>query len=169
MELKFDVVPSDYEEIFENYDFSYEKVEELACNKAMAVLAKIGEPSLIIGADTVVVLSNKILGKPKDKADAINMLKQLSGEKHSVVTSICVIDSKNLEKKVISTTSYVEFEVLNDDLIKNYVDNYRPLDKAGAYGIQELPDGFVKNIEGSFENIVGLCSLALMTILKEFK
>lgn len=169
MELKFDVVPSDYEEIFENYDFNYEKVEELACNKAMAVLASTDEPSLIIGADTVVVLNNKILGKPKDKADAINMLKQLSGKKHSVVTCICVVNSLSLEKKTISTTSFVEFENLNDNLIENYVENYKPLDKAGAYGIQELPNGFVKNIEGSFENIVGLCSSALMSILNEFK
>lgn len=169
MGLKFDVVPSDYKEVFENFDFSYEKVEELACNKAKAVLAKADEPSLIIGADTVVVLNNKILCKPVNETDAVNMLKQLSGKKHSVVTSVCVINSENLEAEVASTTSYVEFEILDNDLIENYVENYKPLDKAGAYGIQELPEGFIKNIEGSFENIVGLCSSALNDLLNEFE
>lgn len=172
MGLEFEIIPSDYEEIFENFDFTYEKIEELAYNKAKSVLDIISlfpfSSSLILGADTVVVLDGKILGKPEDEAKAVSMLKQLSDKRHSVVTSVCIIDSENLKKKMLSTTSFVEFKILDNDLIRNYVENYKPLDKAGSYGIQELPEGFVNNIEGSFENIIGLCSCAVREILKEF-
>lgn len=174
MGLEFEITPSDYDENFENLDFTYEKIEELAYNKAKSVLDKLSFslvhfPSfLVIGADTVVVLNNKIMGKPKDENEAMEMLKQLSGVKHSVVTSLCVIDSLSSEKKVLSETSFVEFNILSDDLIKNYVENYKPFDKAGAYGIQELPEGFINNIEGSFENIIGLCSDKIEKLLEGF-
>lgn len=174
MGLEFEVIASNYEEVFENFDFTYEKVEELAYNKAKSVLDTISispfpfPSSLILGADTVVVLDNKILGKPKAEEEAILMLKMLSGKKHSIVTSICVINSTNFDKKILSTTSFVEFKVLNEDLIKNYVEKYRPFDKAGSYGIQELPENFINYIEGSFENIIGLCPIAVSKILSEF-
>lgn len=169
MSLEFEIIAPDYEETLENFDFTYEKIEELAYNKAEAVLCKFNKPALVIGADTVVVLDNLILGKPADEEDAIEMLKQLSGKRHSIVTSICIINSITLEKKISSITSFVEFENLDNNLIENYVENFKPLDKAGSYGIQELPESFIKNIEGSFENIIGLCSLELSKILSEFK
>ncbi len=164
----FVIIPSSYEEVLENTDFTYEKIENLAFNKAKYVVDTLTEEALVIGADTVVVLDGEILGKPKDKNDAINMLQKLSGKIHSVVTSICVINSENFEQQVLSTTSHVEFEQLTIEKIKHYIENYNPLDKAGSYGVQELPDGFVKNIEGSFENIIGLCSSATLSILKKF-
>lgn len=174
MGLEFEIIPSDYDEVLETDDFTYGKVEELAYNKAKSVFEKLKihsllttHHSLILGADTVVVLNKKILGKPKDEAEAIEMLKKLSGKTHFVVTSICVIDSLNSSKRTLSTKSLVEFNVLSDELIKGYVSNYKPLDKAGSYGIQELPDGFIANVEGSFENIIGLCSEALVTLLKD--
>lgn len=170
MGLEFEVLTSDYEETLEDACFSYEKIEELACNKAKAVLDKLCSQSLdckviIIGADTVVVLDNKILGKPQDKQDAFKMLKVLSGKKHFVVTSVCAIDGKTKQEKVLSTTSYVEFEELSDNQINHYIETFKPFDKAGAYGIQELPEGFVKSVEGSFENIIGLCPSAVREIL----
>lgn len=165
MGLDFEIIPSDYEETLDNLNFSYEKIEDLAYSKAKSVQEKTDNEHLILSADTVVVLENKILGKPTDKQDAVAMLTSLSGKKHSVVTSICVI--KNGTKKVLSTTSYVEFEQLSDDLILNYIASYKPFDKAGSYGIQELPDGFVKAIEGSFYNIIGLCPNAVKEILNE--
>lgn len=170
--LCFEIIPSSYEEFLENSDFSYEKIENLAFNKANAVALDImpnsNTSALVIGADTVVVLDGQIMGKPKDEDDAIDMLKKLSGKTHSVVTSICVIDSENKHRKSLSTTSYVEFHNLSQDQIKNYVQNYKPLDKAGSYGIQELPEGYIKNVEGSFENIIGLCPLAVKEVLKSF-
>lgn len=168
MGLEFKIIPSDYEEFLDSSEFSYKKIETLAYKKAKVVADDLQEPALIIGADTVVVLNEEILGKPKDEIDAMEMLKQLSGKKHFVVTSICVIDSKTFENKTFSTTSYVEFNTLTDRLIEDYVETYKPMDKAGSYGIQELPDGFVSNIEGSFENIIGLCPLAVERVLNEF-
>lgn len=165
MGLEFEIIPSDFEENLESLDFAYEKIEELAYNKAKSVAVSIEIPALVIGADTVVILDEKILGKPKDETEACQMLQALSGNKHSVVTSICIIDSVSSEKKILSTTSFVEFNVLSDDLIKNYIKNYNPLDKAGSYGIQELPEGFIANIEGSYENIIGLCSQSLETLV----
>lgn len=170
MGLEFEVIPSGYEEIIEDNCFSYEKIEELAYYKAKNIADKLHSQSdinysLIIGADTVVVLDDKIMGKPKSKKDAFAMLKTLSGKRHFVVTSICVIEGQTKEKKQLSITSYVEFEELSDDLIRDYIEKFKPFDKAGAYGIQELPKGFVKSIEGSFENIIGLCPLAVNHLL----
>ncbi len=169
LNIEFEIIKSSYDEILENDVFSYDKIENLAYNKALAVAKTVNEPALVVGADTVVVSDNQILGKPKDRADAFNMLKKLSGKEHFVVTSICVIETPNMHTKTNSTTSYVEFENLTDDLINYYIDEFKPFDKAGSYGIQELPQGFVKHINGSFENIVGLCSKSLTDLLKQFK
>ena len=169
LNIHFEIIPSSYEESMPNHIFSYDKIENLAYNKALFVAKKIKEPALVVGADTVVVLDNNILCKPKDKTDAFYMLKSLSNRKHFVVTAICVIDTTTMRKKVSSTTSYVEFENLTDEMINNYIDTFNPLDKAGAYGIQELPSGFLKSVNGSFENIIGLCPKALQKILKTFK
>lgn len=162
--LNFETIPSGYEEVLDSFDFSYEKIEDLAFNKALDVFNKIKynssltkKYSLILSADTVVVLDNQILGKPKNKDEAFNMLKNLGGKRHMVVTSVCTINLKTTDKKMLSETSYVEFEDLTDETITSYIEKYNPFDKAGAYGIQELPDGFIKSIEGSFKNIMGLC------------
>lgn len=168
MGLEFRIIPSDYEEFLESPVFSYNKIEELAYNKAKTVVENISQPSLVISADTVVVLENQILGKPQDESEAIKMLGLLSAQRHLVVTSICVLNSQNLKKEILSTTSFVEFENLSESLIRNYVQQFKPLDKAGAYGIQELPEGFVKNVDGSFENIIGLCPKALADVLTRF-
>lgn len=168
MGLEFEVIPSDFEENLEDLAFDYGKIEDLAYNKALCVAKRLKEKVLVIGADTVVVLDEQILGKPKDYEDAKKMLENLSGKTHFVVTSICVLDSKTLNQKVSSVTSHVEFEFLSSESIENYLTEYKPYDKAGSYGIQELPTGFVKDIKGSFENIVGLCPLELEKILRDF-
>lgn len=166
--INFEIVKSNYEENLDSLEFSYSKIEELALNKALDIVKKV-ENSIILAADTVVVLDNQILCKPINEDEAIKMLSMLSGKKHSVVTSICIIDSQTLRKKLLSETSVVEFKVLGEDLIRNYVKEYKPLDKAGSYGIQELPEGFVEKVEGSFENIMGLCPAVVSKILKEFE
>lgn len=166
--IEFEVISSSYAENLESLDFTYEKIENLAFCKAKEVASKLDYSSLVIGADTVVIFEGQIFGKPKDEAEATDMLKTLSGKVHSVVTSICVIDSQTNEHKLLSTTSLVEFENLSAEQINFYVQNYKPFDKAGSYGIQELPDGFVKKVEGSMENIIGLCSSALSDVLHSF-
>lgn len=167
LKLDFEITPSSYVEPHDQTDFSYAYVEDLAYNKALDVAKNTKEEALVIGADTIVVLDNKILGKPKDKDDAYRMWKEMSGKTHFVVTSIAIINSKNLKSKIKSTTTYVTFEDLSNEQIEYYIENYKPFDKAGAYGIQELPDGYVKSFEGSFDNVIGLPSDTLLDLLKQ--
>lgn len=172
LNLDFEVIPSDYDESLESTDFEYKKIEELAYQKAKSVFDSLfpftSNHFLILSADTVVILDKKILGKPRDKEDAISMLHSLSGRKHSVVTSLCLIDTETRNKNILSTTSFVEFNILSEEQIKNYVEQYKPFDKAGSYGIQELPEGFVSSLQGSLENVIGLCPLAVQEILADF-
>lgn len=161
----FEIVPSPYVEDHTRTDFSYDFVESLALNKAKAVVPLVKEPAKIIGADTVVVLNNEILGKPDGEKGALEMLKKLSGKTHSVVTAIAVINNETGEIKQKSVTSYVTFEKLTDEQINFYVQKFKPFDKAGSYGIQEMPDGYIKSYSGSLENIIGLCPEALKEVL----
>ena len=165
--LEFEVVPSNYEEKLETDIFSYDLIEDLATQKACDVVRRVGNDEIVLGADTVVVLHNKILGKPKDKEDACRMLKELSAQTHMVVTSLCGINTKTNRAALLSTTSYVRFKELSDELINYYIEEFKPLDKAGSYGIQELPDGILDKYEGSFENIVGLDSNAVVSVLNQ--
>ena len=164
--LEFEIHPSSYEEELDSDEFSYGKIENLAYNKAVQVADEIPFDAIVIGADTVVVLNDKILTKPKDKEDAFHMIKSLSGVEHTVVTGICVIDKYKETTKVQSVTTKVTFENLTDEQINYYIDNYKPFDKAGAYGIQELPDGYVHSVNGSLENVIGLCSKAVLEMIK---
>lgn len=163
--INFEVLPSPYQEDHSVTDFSYSFVENLAYNKAKAVIPLLKEPAIVIGADTVVVLDNKILGKPKDYKEAFEMLKKLSGKSHKVVTGIAVIDTLENTEKISSVTSTVEFENLSDEQIDFYIKNYKPFDKAGSYGIQEMPEGYIKSYDGSLENIIGLCAKKVIEML----
>ncbi len=167
-DYKLEVIPSPYVENHTKTVFSYDYVENLAYNKAKAVADLIKEPALVVGADTVVVLGDEILEKPKDEKDAFSMLKKLSAQTHKVVTSIVIIDTETGNYKKNSTTSSVTFENLTDEMIKNYIKNYKPFDKAGSYGIQELPQGYVKSIDGDFENIIGISSKSFAELLSQF-
>lgn len=124
----------------------------LAARKAMAV--ERADDEIVLGADTVVVLDDKILGKPKDKEDAFNMIKSLSGRVHSVFTGVCAIgDGVSL---TFAEETKVEFFPLSDDEINDYINTNEPYDKAGAYGIQGLASKFIRGIEGDYFNVVGL-------------
>lgn len=113
------------------------------------------EDSILITADTVVIIDNKVLGKPKDETDACRMLNLLSGRTHHVVTGVCLTTK---ERQVsFSSKTDVTFRELSNTEIQHYVDKYKPLDKAGAYGIQEWIGYIgVKAINGSFFNVMGL-------------
>ena len=124
----------------------------LAARKAKAVPREKDE--VILGADTVVVLDGNILGKPKDKDDAFNMIKSLSGRVHSVFTGVCAIgDGISL---TFAEETKVEFYPLSDKEIYDYINTNEPYDKAGAYGIQGLASKFIRGIEGDYFNVVGL-------------
>ena len=165
MNLEYEVIPSAYDEKLETDDFSYDKIEDIATQKCLDVVRRTDKNSLVLAADTVVVLQNKILGKPHTKEVAYKMLKELSGATHMVVTAICAINTKTNRAVTLSTTSYVRFTEWSDEMIHHYIDKFNPLDKAGSYGIQELPDGYLDKYEGSFENIVGLCPNAVESVL----
>ena len=169
MGLEYKIIPSNYDEKLESDDFTYDKIEDLATQKCLDVVRRSDKNSLVLAADTVVVLHNKILGKPHTKENAYKMLKELSGETHMVVTSICAINTKTNRAATISTTSYVRFNEWTDDMINYYINTFAPLDKAGSYGIQELPPNYIDKFEGSFENIVGLCPEAVKAVLTKLE
>lgn len=163
--IEFEIIPSPYVEDHSRTDFSYDFIENLAYNKAKAVVPLVQEPALIIGADTIVVLDGKILGKPNGYDGAFEMLKDLSGKTHHVVTAIAVINSATGDSKIKSTTSEVTFEKLTDEQIKFYIENFKPFDKAGSYGIQEIPEGYIKSFTGDLENIIGISSKTLLSMI----
>lgn len=135
----------------------------LARKKSNAFLSGLRENELVITADTVVISDNNVLGKPADTEEAFRMLKMLSGRKHAVVTGITVA-TREIQISDTAITE-VEFAPLSDETIKEYIGRYRPMDKAGAYGIQEWIGAVaVKGIDGSFYNVMGL-PLHLLTIL----
>ncbi len=132
-----------------------EVAEFIAQNKAEAVKDWIKGEEIIITADSIVILDNKIYGKPKDKAHAVEILKALSGSVHQVITGVCILSKEG--RRSFSDVAHVHFEELTDAEIDFYIDEYQPFDKAGSYGVQEWI-GFtkVKKIEGTFANIMGL-------------
>lgn len=132
-----------------------EIAEFISQKKAQAHQRLMGENEMIITADTVVILGNEVLGKPADTADACRMLRELSGNTHKVVTGVTIVMPGRMSS--FSAVTDVEFAQLSDEDIDFYVDNYRPLDKAGAYGIQEWIGCMgVRHINGSFYNVMGL-------------
>ena len=165
--LDFEVMPSNYEEKLETNIFSYDLIEDLATQKACDVVNRVDHDKIVLGADTVVILHNKILGKPHSKEEAYQMLKSLSRQTHMVVTSLCGINTKTNRAALLSTTSYVRFKELTDTMIHDYIENFNPLDKAGSYGIQELPPNFLDKFEGSIENIIGLAPEAVIAVLEQ--
>ena len=167
LNIGFEIIPSPYVEDHSTTDFSYDYIEDLAYNKAKAVIPLVKTPSIIVAADTIVVLDGKVLGKPDGYDGAFEMLRSLSGRTHQVVTAIVVMNSETGVYKKKSTTSEVLFEKLSDEKIKYYIDNFKPFDKAGSYGIQEMPDGYIKSYSGDLENIIGMSSKTLLEMLEE--
>ena len=165
--LFFATAAPDYDENISNKSFNYELIEEIAKSKGESVAKKVNNPAVIISADTVVIYDDIVLGKPKDFDNAFKMLKLLNGKTHKVVTSICLIDNEKNKTIVKSETSEVTFNLLNDEDIKNYIYDFQPYDKAGSYGIQELPEKFIKEIKGEYDNIVGLPTKTLINMITE--
>lgn len=168
LNIDFDSVSPDFDEKIETDEFSEKIIETIAYNKALSVLKMVEADAIILSADTVVVCEGKILGKPKDKNDAFEMLKSLSNKAHKVVTSVSLLDAVTKRVLIRSTTSFVTFNALSDEDIKNYILTCNPLDKAGSYGIQELDSHFVRDVQGSFSNIVGLPTETVLQMLMEF-
>jgi len=167
--FEFEVMESNYKEDKTNNIFDFKQYAiNSAFRKAEEVAARISKPSIVLGADTIVVLNNEVLHKPKDRIDAFNILKTLSNNTHVVYTGIALIDSENNYSITDVQSTYVSFRHLEDEEIWAYIDTGSPMDKAGAYGIQDdFGALFVNHINGCYYNIVGLPLEMLYSMLKK--
>lgn len=167
--VDFDIVISDADESKVARDVPVELyVQELALLKAAAV-AKImlkKRDAVIVAADTIVTLDDKILGKPKDESDAARILRSLSGREHAVYTGYCVMRTRDGKTVCDRVRTSVEFKKLTDEKIEKYIKSGEPMDKAGAYGIQGLGSMLISGIKGDYFNVVGLPVSALSDTLE---
>jgi septum formation protein len=168
LDLSFEIKVKNTKEIYPS-DMPIDEVPEyLSKLKATAFdINKLNDNDIVITADTIVVLDGKIIGKPKSKSEAKKILQSLSGHNHTVITGVCLTSNKN--QITFSSSSEVFFRELSKNDIDYYVDEYSPMDKAGAYGIQEWI-GYIaiEKIEGSFYNVMGLPTQILYEELIKF-
>lgn len=154
-EITFDVMVSDTDESFPQHLSFHEAAMYIAEEKARTVAAKAGEQLPVLAADTIVICENKLLGKPQHQAEAISMIKQLSGKQHSVITGVSILYEGKTTNFYDETK--VWFNELSDAEIARYVNVHKPFDKAGGYAIQEwIGVVGIKKIEGDFYNVMGL-------------
>lgn len=166
--IEFSILTKEVDESYSKNISVFDVAPFLSLKKAKAFEeTELPENYLVITADTVVIVDDKILGKPKDAADARNMLRLISGKKHSVVTGVTIRTAEKI--KTFSVASKVSFDVLDEEEIEYYVSEYKPFDKAGSYGIQEWIGYIgVNNVEGSYFNVMGLPTHKLYQMLKKF-
>jgi septum formation protein len=155
LKLKFRVVPSTATEVLDEQLSPFEVCQLNARRKARAV-AKKNPDSLVLGADTLVFLDGEIMGKPANPADAERMLTRLQSRTHQVVTGISLIHLRAHRERIFAVSTEVMFHLLDAGQIRDYLAKVNPLDKAGAYAIQEHGDLIISEISGSYSNVVGL-------------
>lgn len=168
-EIKFDVIVSDADESFALGDDPVSVALQIAKKKNIATAQLPGidlNQNIIISADTIVVLDQHVIGKPKDRQEAITILTQLSGRTHEVITAVCI--STEGKEHLFHEVTEVVFHTLTREQIEHYVDDYKPFDKAGAYAIQEWIGVIgIKQIKGDFYNVMGLPVSAVVRSLQE--
>ena len=165
MGVSFEIDVADVDESVSD-DFSpVEAVCEISKRKAQRIAERHGEDEIVISADTVVVIDGKIIGKPKDKEDAFCILKNLSGRTHEVYTGFTVCG--NGKTKTDFEVTKVHFKELCDDDIRRYIATGEPMDKAGAYGIQQKGNLFVDYIHGDYYNVVGFPISKICVTIRE--
>jgi septum formation protein len=153
--LTFRILPGTVEETAPRFLTPSEMVRRNARNKACAI-AQMHPEALVLGADTIVCLRHTIFGKPAHFAEAQQMLRQLQGQTHQVITGVCLMQWQTKREKLFAVTTHVTFRSLNNAQIDQYLSAINPLDKAGAYAIQEQGELIVERIDGSYTNVVGL-------------
>ena len=153
--LEFQVVPGDAPEAHPEHLTPTEICQVNAYRKARAV-AKKHPDALVLGADTIVALGTQVFGKPADLEDAHRILSKLQGRIHEVITGVCLIHLRSHRQKLFAVSTAVTFRHLHSEQISRYLSRINPLDKAGAYALQEEGDEIVKTISGSYSNVVGL-------------
>ncbi len=165
LKIDFEVRTADCEEITVPEELPEDTVKRLSLTKARCVAELEGDDAVVIGADTVVAIDGKILGKPADENEAAEMLKLLSGRTHRVYTGLAVIGGGKTVNEYVETE--VKFYDLTDSQIKRYIATGEPMDKAGAYGIQKYGSLLVEEIRGDYFNVVGLPVGRLDRVLRE--
>ncbi|MBU1136161.1 MAG: septum formation protein Maf [Nanoarchaeota archaeon] len=168
MGLEFDIVPSNYDEDMTLNLSPKELVKKFAYGKALDV-AKRFKKGIVIGVDTIAVFRGRNLGKPKNKANAIRMLKSFSNKKQQVYSGVALIDCATGKAIKDYEMTELQFRKLSDFEIKKYVATGKPLDKAGAYGIQDLASIFIKKINGCYFNVMGFPVYNIYKNLKKMK
>ena len=166
--VPFSIITTDVDESFSANISPYDVAPYLSVKKAKAFEEnELPENYMVITADTVVVVDDEILGKPKDAEEARQMLRLISGKRHSVITGVSIRTKDKI--KTFSAMSKVSFDTLGKEEIDYYVNNFKPFDKAGAYGIQEWIGYIgVSSVEGSYFNVMGLPTQKLYKMLKNF-
>ncbi len=155
LKLDFQIVPSDADEAAHEHLSPLEICQLNAHRKARAVAKKIPD-ALVLGADTLVFLDAEILGKPRDLKEAEQMLSRLQGRAHQVVTGVSLIHLRSHRERLFAVSTDVLFHPLDRAQIRDYLEKIHPLDKAGAYAIQEFGELIISEISGSYSNVVGL-------------
>ncbi len=162
--IEHKVIPSSCEETIDPTLTPSETVQSLAIQKALDIY-KNHQDDIVIGADTIVVIDNKILGKPRNKEEAIEMLSTLSNRTHQVITGVAIYSKK--EKEVFAVETYVTFKELTKENILEYITLENVYDKAGAYAIQGMSCRYIEKIDGDYYNVMGLPICELYTKIKK--
>ncbi len=169
--VAFEVLPSNLEEIIDEKLTPAELVVDLATAKAQEVVARIAASTcgatVVLGADTVVVIDGAVIGKPVSRSQAIEMLSRLSGRCHEVYTGVCLIDVPTGDVTSAYEVSKVYMRALEAAEIEYYVETEEPMDKAGAYALQGAASAFVERIDGCFTNIIGLPIPLVVRLLRD--
>ena len=155
LDVAFEILPSKADELMHEQLSAGELCQINAYRKARAV-AKKHPDALVMGVDTLVALGSTIFGKPGNRAEAVKMLQQLQGKTHHVATGVCLLHLREHRQFIFAEITEVTFRSLSKQDIERYLSHVDPLDKAGAYAIQEHGDDVVRTINGSFSNVVGL-------------
>ena len=166
--FEFTVKPAHVDEIRRAGERPEEFARRLAREKALNIARTAAAGTLVLGADTIVVVNGEILGKPVDAEDAARMLRVLSGRTHQVITAVCLVQAPDTLKAMGQETTSVKFRPLGQPEIDAYISSGEPFDKAGAYGIQGQASNFVAAIDGDYSNVVGLPVQLVRAMLKRF-
>lgn len=142
--------------------------QKMARLKAASAAGK-QKKAVILAADTIVILEGKILGKPVDFSQALEILRRLNGAIHQVITGCCLLDTISGQEKVFAVSSKVAMGHVQDEILQGYVWSQKPLDKAGSYGIQDLGGALIRSIQGSYSNVVGLPMHEVLEALLELE
>ena len=170
LNLDYEIIVSDAEEILEDNLTIEEQVKKLSYIKAKTVFDKTSGDRIVIGSDTMVVKNNKIYGKPKDEEDAFNMLSELKNSKHEAVTGLAILVEKDgkYEEYIDYDMAEVYFKDMTDEEIKNWINTGKTLDKAGAYAVQDEFIVFIEKFNGNYSTVMGLPIHKVYDILKKY-